>query len=84
MRRQKPLVLLAAGTDGTDGPAGAAGALVDPGTVSRGNARGLEARHCLNGADAGSFLEASGDLLVTGPTGTNVTDLVIALKGNPA
>lgn len=83
MQRQEPLVLLAAGTDGTDGPAGAAGALVDPGTVSRGSARGLDARHCLDGADAGSFLEASGDLLVTGPTGTNVTDIVIALKGNP-
>ena len=82
MRRHEPLVLLAAGTDGTDGPGGAAGAMVDPETVSRGTARGLDARHCLDAADAGSFLAASGDLLVTGPTGTNVTDLVVALKGN--
>jgi len=56
--------------------------VVDPETVSRGNAQGLDARHCLEAADAGRFLAASGDLLVTGPTGTNVTDLVIALKGD--
>jgi glycerate 2-kinase len=84
MRRHEPLVLLAAGTDGTDGPGDATGALVDPETVSRGNARGLDEHLCLNAADAGSFLAASGDLLVTGPTGTNVTDLVVALKGNHA
>jgi glycerate 2-kinase len=84
MRRHEPFILLAAGTDGTDGPGGAAGAMVDPETVSRGNARGLEARHCLEAADAGSFLAASGDLVVTGPTGTNVTDIVIALKTNHA
>jgi hydroxypyruvate reductase len=84
MRRHEPFVLLAAGTDGTDGPGGAAGAMVDPETVSRGNARGLEARHCLEAADAGSFLAASGDLVVTGPTGTNVTDIVIAFKTNHA
>jgi glycerate 2-kinase len=84
MRRQERLVLLAAGTDGTDGPGGAAGAMVDLETVPRGNAQGLNARHCLDAADAGRFLEASGDLLVTGPTGTNVTDLVIALKGDHA
>lgn len=80
MRRDEPLVLLAAGTDGTDGPGDAAGALVDPGTRSRGLARGLDAQRCLDGADAGTFLEASGDLVITGPTGTNVTDIVLALK----
>jgi hydroxypyruvate reductase len=84
MRGHEPLILLAAGTDGADGTGGAAGAVVDPETVFRANARGLDARHCLDAADAGSFLAASGDLLVTGPTGTNVTDLVVALKGNHA
>jgi hydroxypyruvate reductase len=84
MRRHEPFVLLAAGTDGTDGPGGAAGAMVDPETVSRGNARGLDARQCLDAADAGSFLSASGDLVVTGPTGTNVTDVVVALKADHA
>jgi hydroxypyruvate reductase len=82
MRRREPFILLAAGTDGTDGPGGAAGALVDPETVSRGTARGLDARHCLDAADAGSFLAASGDLVLTGPTGTNVTDVVVALKAD--
>ncbi len=72
--------LLAAGTDGTDGPTEDAGALVDGGTLERGAAEGLDADRCLAGADAGRFLEASGDLIATGPTGTNVMDLVIGLK----
>jgi hydroxypyruvate reductase len=77
---QGNIVLLAAGTDGCDGPGTAAGALVDDMTLVRGTASGLNAEHCLQQADAGRFLEASGDLVVTGPTGTNVTDLVIAIK----
>lgn len=72
--------LLAAGTDGTDGPTDDAGAIVDGGTVARGQGKGLDARVALATADAGTFLDASGDLLSTGPTGTNVTDLVIGLK----
>jgi glycerate 2-kinase len=72
-------VLLAAGTDGTDGPGNVAGAIIDGGTVARGGSR-QAARAALQQADAGSFLDASGDLLVTGPTGTNVMDMVIGLK----
>ena len=72
--------LLVVGTDGTDGPGEDAGALVDGGTVSRGAAAGLEPSAYLRAADAGTFLEASGDLVCTGPTGTNVMDLVIALR----
>jgi glycerate 2-kinase len=72
--------LLAAGTDGTDGPGLDAGALVDGQTVSRGEDAGLDADQALARADAGTFLEASEDLLRTGPTGTNVMDLVLALK----
>jgi glycerate 2-kinase len=72
--------LLAAGTDGTDGPTLDAGALVDAGTVARGSAAGLDARLCLIEADAGTFLQASADLVRTGPTGTNVTDLVLGLR----
>jgi len=72
--------LLAAGTDGGDGPGGDAGALVDGGTIARGKLVDLDAADCLRRADAGRFLEASGDLLTTGPTGTNVMDVVIALK----
>lgn len=72
--------LLAAGSDGSDGPGGDAGALVDGATVARGAAAGFAAADCLQRADAGSFLEASGDLIRTGPTGTNVTDLAIGFK----
>ncbi len=72
--------LLAAGTDGSDGPTDDAGALVDGGTVARGAVEGLKAETCLAAADAGRFLEASGDLLQTGPTGTNVMDLVLGFR----
>jgi len=72
--------LLAAGTDGTDGPGTQAGALVDADTVARGLAAGLDAEQALLRADAGSYLAATEDLLYTGPTGTNVMDLVLGLK----
>ena len=76
----RDVYLLAAGTDGTDGPTADAGALVDCETVSRGRELGLDPELALQQADAGRFLEASGDLIHTGPTGTNVTDLVIGLN----
>ena len=72
--------LLAAGTDGNDGTGGAAGALVDGGTIKRGTMKYPNAAECLLRADAGSFLEQSGDLITTGPTGTNVMDMVIGVK----
>jgi glycerate 2-kinase len=73
------LALLAAGTDGTDGTTDDAGALVDSGTVERGTVDGFDADDCLARADSARFLEASGDLVHTGPTGTNVGDLVLGL-----
>ncbi len=76
--------LLSAGTDGSDGPTGDAGALVDGGTIARAAVQGFEPLACIAAADAGSLLAASDDLINTGPTATNVTDLVIALKGRPA
>jgi hydroxypyruvate reductase len=81
MAGRDDLYLLAAGTDGGDGPGVAAGALVDGGSVARGQRHGLDAGDCLRRADAGSFLRASGDLLVTGPSGSNVMDLVLGLRG---
>jgi hydroxypyruvate reductase len=77
---RRDIELLAAGSDGEDGNSQAAGAIVDGGTVARAQARGVGARACLEQADARRCLAASGDLLVTGPTGTNVTDLVIGVK----
>lgn len=73
-------LLLSAGTDGTDGPTEDAGALVDSGTVERAELAGFNARESLARADAGRLLEASGDLICTGPTGTNVMDLMLGLK----
>jgi glycerate 2-kinase len=75
-------VILAAGTDGSDGPTDYSGAIVDAGTLERGQVKGLDPGNCLQRADSGGYLAASGDLLQTGPTGTNVMDMVIAYKGN--
>jgi glycerate 2-kinase len=74
------LMLLAAGTDGTDGVTDDAGALVDAETCARLALAELDTDTCLRGADAGAALAAAGDLVHTGPTGTNVGDLVIGLK----
>lgn len=71
---QDGICVLVAGTDGTDGPTNAAGAIV---TGETWDPSGEEA---LKRADAGTWLDARGALLRTGPTGTNVMDLVIALK----
>jgi len=68
---------LAAGTDGTDGPGKFAGAIVDGNTIT---ASDNDAKEYLKKADAGSFLALSGDLIETGPTGTNVMDILIGLK----
>jgi glycerate 2-kinase len=72
--------LLSGGTDGTDGPTDDAGGLVDGGTLMRAALDGYDADAALAAADAGSLLAASGDLIHTGPTGTNVMDLMLGLK----
>lgn len=72
-----PIALLAAGTDGTDGPTDAAGAFVDAGTVARGRRAGVDAAAALADNDAHGFFAREGGLVVTGPTGTNVMDLVL-------
>jgi hydroxypyruvate reductase len=77
----RDMLLLAAGSDGSDGVSDDAGALVDGGTLSRGEDGGYDAADCLRRADAAAFLEASGDIIHTGPTGTNVMDIVIGYKG---
>ena len=72
--------LLAAGTDGIDGASSDAGALVDAGTCRRGRDGNCDPDVSLARADSGTFLEAAGDLLHTGPTLTNVGDLVLGLR----
>jgi len=65
---------IAADTDGIDGVEDNAGALIDPTTAARAAASGLDARHVLDRHDAWSFFSTLGDLVVTGPTRTNVND----------
>jgi glycerate 2-kinase len=77
---QADMLLLAVGTDGTDGVTQNAGALVDADSCARVALAGLDPDGCLQTADSGTALAASGDLVHTGPTGTNVGDLVIGLK----
>lgn len=75
------VVILSGGTDGNDGPTDAAGALVDPFTVMRGKDVGMEAAEFLNRNDAYHFFEKTKDLLMTGPTNTNVMDVRLVLVG---
>jgi glycerate 2-kinase len=64
------------GTDGTDGPTDAAGGIATGDSVARARALGLDARAALADNDSYRFLGALGDLIVTGPTQTNVNDLI--------
>ena len=73
------IVVLSAGTDGTDGPTDAAGAIVDGSTLQRGRFKGLNAANFLDRNDSYHFLQATGDLLIPGPTFTNVMDLQVML-----
>ena len=83
IEQRNDIVLLAAGTDGTDGPGDVAGALIDGMTTERGRQSGFDSKQELFKANAGQYLEETSDLIDTGPTGTNVMDLVIAIKLEP-
>lgn len=71
------VTLLGVGTDGSDGPTDAAGAFVDGETRARGRSAGVDAAAALAANDAYGFFRAEGGLFITGPTGTNVMDLVL-------
>ena len=72
------------GTDGRDGPTDAAGGMVDGETVTRMRAQGIDPERALANNDAHTALLGSGDLITTGPTGTNVADLCFVMVGQPA
>ena len=74
-------VFLSGGTDGRDGPTDAAGGVVDAGTVTRIRAAGGDPEALLADNDSHAALSLSGDLLVTGASGTNVADVQILLLG---
>jgi glycerate 2-kinase len=76
-----PCCFASVATDGTDGPTDAAGGLVDPDTCRRGGELGLNAAHFLQTNNSYNFLKGVGDLILTGPTHTNLMDLQILLLG---
>jgi hydroxypyruvate reductase len=75
------IVMLSGGTDGTDGPTDAAGAVADGDTISRAHAKGLAATDYLKRNDSYHFFRKLDDLIITGPTRTNVMDMYIFLIG---
>ncbi len=77
----RDLVIWSAGTDGTDGPTDAAGAVADGDTWTRAKEIGLDPLRALEENDAYHFFEGLGDLIKTGPTLTNVMDVILLLAG---
>lgn len=75
------VALASVGTDGIDGPTPAAGAIVDGDSAARARAAGLDPEGALARNDSHPLHRATGDLLVTGPTGTNVNDVVVVVTG---
>jgi hydroxypyruvate reductase len=75
----REVVVLSGGTDGTDGPTDAAGAIADGETLQRAGKEGMEASQYLADNNSYPFFKSLGDLLVTGPTFTNVMDLRLLL-----
>ncbi len=73
------ITLLSAGTDGTDGPTDAAGAIVDGTTMQKAAEQYLDAAAYLASNDSYTFMKKSDDLLITGPTGTNVMDVQVMI-----
>jgi len=73
------LVILSGGTDGNDGPTEAAGGIVDPLTLERAREAELRAQDFLKENNSYVFLKKTGDLLITGPTNTNVMDVRLVL-----
>jgi hydroxypyruvate reductase len=77
------ITVLSVGTDGIDGPTDAAGAICDGKTMARARQLRLKATSCLDNNDSYNFFARLGDLMMTGPTGTNVSDIHIIIIGKP-
>jgi len=76
---EKPYMFVSCGSDGTDGPTDAAGAIVDHTTLKRLKQKGIDAQRFLTNNDSYHLFSQLGDLIKTGPTGTNVMDIIFAL-----
>jgi hydroxypyruvate reductase len=72
--------VFSAGTDGLDGPTDAAGALATETTLPRAASLGMDPEDHLDRNDSYAFFDTLGDLVRTGPTGTNVMDLMLAMS----
>ena len=79
VQRKAGVTVLSCGTDGSDGPTDAAGAVVDGTTIDRCRSLGLNPRNALDTLDAYPLFETSGDLVKTGPTNSNVMDIMVGI-----
>jgi len=79
LKNKKGITVLAAGTDGNDGPTVAAGAVVDSKTIESASLHGLDVFNYLKDFDSFHFFEKAGGHIITGPTMTNVMDIVIII-----
>lgn len=77
----KDVTVLAAGTDGNDGPTDAAGAVVDGDTARLAAEKGIDPRMYFDNFDSYNFFRQAGGHIITGPTMTNVMDLVVLVIG---
>ncbi len=84
IRGARNIVIFSAGSDGTDGPTDAAGGICDGETAARLDAAGYPIRRALEENNAYHALMLADGLLITGPTGTNVNDVAVALCAEPA
>lgn len=81
-KSNRRFAFLSGGTDGLDGPTDAAGGLVDSQTLTRLKTAGIDVRAMLANNDSYPALKAASDLLITGPTGTNVADIQVLCLGH--
>jgi hydroxypyruvate reductase len=79
LAEQPDITILSAGTDGSDGPTDAAGAITDRELMLSASAQGLDATYYFEQHDAYHFFEKAGGLIKTGPTQTNVMDIMMAI-----
>jgi glycerate 2-kinase len=77
------ITMLSAGTDGTDGPTDATGAVVDSQTILTAKTKGIDTNHCLQNFDSYHFFKNIGGQIITGPTRTNVMDIVVVIVKKP-
>jgi hydroxypyruvate reductase len=73
-------VIASLASDGQDGAADATGAIADPDTVTRARRAGVDAGDALSNNDSATFFEHAGGLVTTGPSGTNVNDVYVAMR----